>query len=413
MSSYIETKQRSDFTPSSVVVTDNNSGNHHVWFNGQTGTESSIAQQCTPGWRKLVKKGDIVMSYMQLGRTERTLTSEGSVDLIYPGQDSTYRGDFCAYVRGEATPPLDTPNPSNLARVRNLALTAALAKCNDPEMLSGEFLATMSSTVRMLRSPFSGAGNLIRKMRKHRNKNLKKSGSNLLKANGETWLEYRYGWKPLMADIESIMNHIIRSNNNEKRRFVGRSTQSETTYSDQNVDVRLRGDFQYLVIKGTYSKEEILRCSAGVIAEIDAASAMKELSEAFGFGLHAIPATLWELTPYSFVVDWFANVDTWVRSITIDPRVTLRSNWVTAVSNITVSFLGDELIVLPYYYTLPTLYGIPGSDAVHKLLITRTPNQSMPTTPVLLKNPLSITHAVDAMSLLASRLLGGVANFRH
>lgn len=115
----------------------------------------------------------------------------------------------------------------------------------------------------------------------------------------QSWLEYRYGWRILYYDIEeliSVMQNLDGSRQRLKERVgFGHHKEIETvnTYTDANhdFDVTSRTTLQ-VSLRGS------------VVADIDPPN----------FQFNPI-ITSWELIRFSFIIDWFVDVGTWLSSL--------------------------------------------------------------------------------------------------
>lgn len=116
------------------------------------------------------------------------------------------------------------------------------------------------------------------------------------------WLEYTYGWSPLVGDIGSSIAVLdsplppLRVKTSVAKKVSLRRKVSDTSY---NYDSELLG-----IINGE------MRFKAG--ADISVTNPNLLLAQRLGLTNPAIVA--WELVPFSFVVDWFVNVGDYLRN---------------------------------------------------------------------------------------------------
>lgn len=116
-------------------------------------------------------------------------------------------------------------------------------------------------------------------------------GVRISKTYGNNWLEYWFGWKPLIGDIHSAINQIQEPIRNHVARGTGYNV-----WSSKYVPY---GAYQI-----GYSHDRFI----GASAQAEVAIANPNLWLANTLGLINPVSVLWELVPFSFVVDWFANV---------------------------------------------------------------------------------------------------------
>lgn len=128
------------------------------------------------------------------------------------------------------------------------------------------------------------------------------------------WLEYRYGWRPLIYDAQSIGEALaeLHSNNDKRRRNRVKGRVITEFQTSSSVDSTLTGSCQQGVVHRTTIdttwKFETRALVAGDIS-----------LQPFSFNP---PLTAWELVPYSFVIDWFLNVGQAIAAVSFDTFAT-------------------------------------------------------------------------------------------
>lgn len=140
----------------------------------------------------------------------------------------------------------------------------------------------------------------------------------MLDSTSRTWLEYRYGWSPLVMDIVDTMKaldtEIVDLLRNQRR--VGKtafkatakeeaSRQSSTDNPINDVDGgsgiwRLDIDQQVNVSAYAYYGYN----TSGLTSRFN------------DFGAFDVPRAIWELVPFSFIVDWFTPIGDWLGALT-------------------------------------------------------------------------------------------------
>jgi hypothetical protein len=126
-----------------------------------------------------------------------------------------------------------------------------------------------------------------------------------------------------------------------------------------------------------------------------------------------IPVTVWELVPWSFVVDWFVNVGDWIQAVTPNPSVTVKGSWTTTIVR-TRDEVGPIRATL-YVGTPPATTYVSvadGGDFTSESVI-RISNPSLPLSPQLTSGPLSALHSVDGLALLVGSICKSLRTFRH
>lgn len=118
------------------------------------------------------------------------------------------------------------------------------------------------------------------------------------KASGSAYLAYRYGLRPLMLDLEAIQKGLLK-----KVGKLRQTTRSQVTLTESKVETftgNYGGAFYY---DRLFEHQEVLNVRAMSLDEYVASVASN-----IGFTTKGLATLPWELLPYSFVVDWFANI---------------------------------------------------------------------------------------------------------
>lgn len=118
------------------------------------------------------------------------------------------------------------------------------------------------------------------------------------------WLEFHFGWEPLVRDIEAAMS--LLDSPPEPRPIVGRGVVKGSRAHRQVTD---HGTWTG-VVNGKHDFKITAKCGALVILD----NPNTFLASRLGF---TNPGTvIWELVPWSFIVDWFVNVGDYINQFT-------------------------------------------------------------------------------------------------
>jgi hypothetical protein len=183
---------------------------------------------------------------------------------------------------------------------RNTAYNSALSKLNEKvrgDLDLGVTLAELGSTKRM----FKAIGKTI--SHAARLKPPGGYGSTRDVANG--YLQYKYGWKPLLSDVFGIADEMIRVTLNAVQHI------KAGTRFPINGPIGI-SSLRY--INGTPN------CQVALKGHGFSAAHFQLAVDVPGFDLSRFsslnPVSLgWELIPYSFVVDWFVDVGSYLRNL--------------------------------------------------------------------------------------------------
>lgn len=387
---------------------------------GLSGVRTDMYDEPHPGYRTLMSQGRVILGELSLTRSDRAVSMTTFTLGPLPEQQNyviTYNMDRAT--RLEAAVPFPSFDlTSDLSRMGEVVLAQAYAKVNQSALCTGETLKDLDSTVRMLRHPFKGSLDLVKKIGKYREKYLKKSGSNAAKAGANAWLEYRYGWKPLLLDMDQIVeySHRKRDMGQGTRRVARAGDRLERKASESFVHASYPTTGAGWYYTGGTQKNQELRVNAGVIFRVQNRTTSEGLAKLLGIRPRDVLPTLWEMTPYSFVVDWFVNVGSWLQAVMPDPRIISEGAWVTSVNN-TELILNDGTVEIDVYFG-PTQGTIPvprtyGGSTRKTVVVTRSVNPSITPTPVLTGKMLSGLHSIDAMSLSCSSIIKQLGFLKH
>lgn len=252
--------------------------------------------------------------------------------------------------------------------------TKALAKRGDGKANYLETLAELDQAWRMVGSPFENLTALIKTLRRNgkRSKGYEKVAADskaYIQFTSAEWLRFRYGISPVISDVKAMLEALETVYSKGPRVFTARAVGQlfDRKISSGSIDsTTFKCDYQvttaHTVKAKAYWYDRYTR------------SIWNDL----GFSIQNISGLAWELTRYSFVLDWFVNVGDVIYANV--PRVTYEP-------------LGGQLVVreqkdtfyFPTAFTnkLPALWNLTGgvSDTVHRADSTvnrSTPDYSYP-----------------------------------
>lgn len=215
---------------------------------------------------------------------------------------------------------LDKCPPATLAgsAMVNKALVKALEKLKRTEIHLGNFLAEADKTIELVGDTSSEIARQVFNFRARSSAGVWQAiklwqhgrlPRHLWKCIPASWLAMQYGWSPLLQDVQGAANHLARLSQSQKPLIFtrGQATSEEEVstplstgkVSGNEADIRWRREQKANVtlVYGLNSPTLVQLSQLGLInpAEI-----------------------VWELTYYSFVVDWFVPVGGWLSALTAD-----------------------------------------------------------------------------------------------
>lgn len=297
----------------------------------------------TPGFRRKSNRGEIIFSPMSWSRYRYTGTSTDCEYVftppafVAPGTLAVYRltNLFTAIV-GPLKPPVHPTVPTGHLMYnwmplldedfhQSRAATAALADSNGKSAQGLVIIAEMQKTLNTLRNPLASMRKLLTqapKIVRARGQSLGQKAGNLSReAAGDLssqYLAWFYGIRTVMFDIEEVMEALeTRISNRVTGR--GRSTDETSTDTDYSADIT----DSYVNYRITYTEKLEMRAGALVILE-----SIPSVQQNLGLSVRKVPEAVWELIPWSFVVDWFVNVQSYIGALEAIVSNTFAAQWV-------------------------------------------------------------------------------------
>lgn len=406
----MRTRTRSTLVDTSYQVIDTPGGTT-TCAGFYSGGEETIMDESHPSYRQLMKAGNIVMGPVDLYKYSREAYPCTTTFGPHPSWGSR---QFVGDVIGRIEPYIADPHLHNayLSYGASASLLKAYAAANSANMLMGELLSDLDKTVAMVRKPLGNTRSLLGKISRRRKWLLKRSKVlTVAQAAANAWLECRYGWRPIISDMGTIIDSThVTAARSERRTFRG-GTRGMLNDSVK-VSVGNTAVPQLTGAEATTNFKKSWSSSSGVIVQVSNLNRSSAVAKSLGLRPCDIPATLWEIIPYSFVVDWFVGIGTWISALTPNPDVTILSSWTTTTVNAIDTTSGIGRI---YVGTAPstTYYGDLGTSTRTSFKMTRVVNPSLPTTPPVKPFRLSPAHAVDALSLLLVGIRQSLKTLAH
>jgi len=134
----------------------------------------------------------------------------------------------------------------------------------------------------------------------------------------KSWLEYKYGWMPLLMDVKGAAEFFAQQHVERAPRWVVTKRESLSQDYSKSVSIPTFG--------GGPNHDEYYSCSSKFDVRItywcELSSPHLAAMQQLGMTNPALVA--WELVPFSFVFDWFISVGDWLTALTAQQGVTIR-----------------------------------------------------------------------------------------
>lgn len=199
--------------------------------------------------------------------------------------------------------------PSPPAGMRNEAVTKALLQIADQKVNLGENLATAGQTARLFAGACKNLADFLQHVARDRSvrKYLGKSYRDIRREGvpefvSRKYLEYVYGWKPLMQDVYSLSKE-LKEKTASPLLFSGSARSSRQGQGRPSTQYNNGGNNTSTTL-GPPTVQMTVRCHLWGQIDPNWAGA-RSLNQ---FGLLNPASLAWELMPWSFVVDWLLPV---------------------------------------------------------------------------------------------------------
>lgn len=179
------------------------------------------------------------------------------------------------------------------------------------------------------------------------------------------YMELRYALRPLMYDAAGITNANNALSIYQRKRQTSRGFQAYS-FSDKDTIEVVDGSRTYTVERSVKVDANI---RAGVLSQV-------EVSALNVWGLDQPLETLWEVIPFSFIIDWFINIGDTIAAWTPNYGVKELASWVTVEKTVTyLNKVVSSKNTAAWSYS--DSYDITGQKSLIRITKDRTVNPSL------------------------------------
>ena len=322
-------------------------------------------------------------------------------DPVWSWYDYIWEGDISKYVLLSRIPLKRFQTLSaESATYRNLAITKAYATAKSPVLPIQVYLGELTETLHMLRNPLGAIRKLFAK--EYTSRSGLKPFKDLVETGAGTWLEFRYGWMPLVYQVEEIIDSFnSKINHGFPIHVVRGGSPLKVIENKQHVrGINVCAALQLDILEHTRSTIR----AAAVLATRQRLS----VDKFYGTRWSDLVSTAWEIKTLSFVWDWFFQIGAWLQAIVPDPDLRVLANSVSVKR-------AYQHKVAPITYRVSYLTKTPmhfsDSNDLFKeasydeSTLVREVNFKLPDVPVLRKQWLSLAKTADALSLTIGKIM--------
>lgn len=298
---------RSEFTRRNIDGGDPPSGNTYSSVFSVDTQNIRDGSAKNPNWRQDIAKGNCATTPFY-GVKETLSRSPARYHV------SSTHGDFCKSW-GEFDDQLvwraKDPSLISVSTADSAARSKIVRKANEYQrpFQGGVFLAELKETLQMLKNPAAALFKAIRRHWIHASKNLRRhrpGTSHYKRVASGLWLEAVFGMLPLFGDIESAAKAFksLASNASKRRKLIiANGSAQDRVLSDSFVS--RYGSFD-LAARYYYRDTSDVNVRYRAMLQWDASNFAK--FRYFGLTPQDILPTIWEAIPWSFLADYFLNI---------------------------------------------------------------------------------------------------------
>jgi len=274
----------------------------------------------TPHFGALAKDNKPVNPYSDIQR--RTLQNRAHLQYV-SGSSTVVEYDGYSFSGTEEINYLNnyiagTSWSSDVSGMDNAVKVKALVKVADAKVNVAVALAEAAKTSDLILDTARRIHESYQAFRRGDLKSIAKHLNITPKRLHKSWLEYKYGWLPLLMDVKGAaelfaQQHVVRPTT-----FTVSAKEVVTkTYSKVEAAAAYGGG-------ATFPLSTFMSCSREVKVKLWCELTSPHLSELQQIGLTNPALVAWELVPFSFVFDWFISVGDWLTGLTSLQGVTIR-----------------------------------------------------------------------------------------
>lgn len=308
-------------------------GEPTTWYSTPDTYTWTMSDVVTPGYSKRIQQGEIINNPMSLIETTLRYPRPGSYgytnydtdeDGIMTGSEAQGTLAFNPAKMGTFLPNPNSDWGTTITDLTSQAVTDAHANASSAEisllMVGAEAEKSVASVASILRRVYK----IMRAARKLDLKYLRKQISR--KELADRYMELRYALRPLVYDAQGTIAALDQSRHFGSTRATARGFR---TVSASNNDT-IPGELTYSAFTIERKFQSVVNIRAGVLTDV-------QTSGISVWGMDQFLETVWEVIPFSFIVDWFVNVGQTIAAWTPSAGVRELASWVTVEEIITQS----------------------------------------------------------------------------
>lgn len=277
----------------------------------------------------------------------------------------------------------DEMNPIPTNGLKERAEIDALLALKNQHVNLGVAFAEAQQTANLVGTTAKRIGRAYTSFRKGKFKDgMNHLGATSHKKVPQHWLEAQYAWKPLLSDVKGSIDAL---NQLPPHHWI--TTAKGTARQFDNLDLFLEQTFMNRRAKG--------KRLSGAFVRLDYKPGNTFLSSLSQVGMTNPFEVVWEKVPFSFVVDWFLPVGDWFSAMDATLGWEFKSGSCSILRRVNLGITAG--------YPVNNFLGGRFTGSYKFVDLNRTVYSSSPLpSPPRFKNPLSLGHMANGLSLLAT-----------
>ena len=328
-------------------------------------------------------------------KTYQLVSPRGTGSWTANSQFYKWEGDLPKFNTSNLPGALQAPSGQYDSNLFDIANLKALRSFNHKDLDLGTAWHERGKTADLVRGIAQTGVEALNAIRKRNGRELLNVlGLDHAEARGrgyvDLYLAYQYGIKPGLLDVQGAVQALSRMKPDQWQ------IAAKGTHADESVKTGQNGLGSFY----PYQYESRLRKSARVVIKATQRPLSREDDLRWALGLDDPASTLWEITPFSFMVDWLLPIGDWLQALNSAKYYT---GWQTVGTDFieeTMSASGSSGTVSGFIKCQTSV-----SKGVYKLKnVRRRVLNGLPLFGLPIKDPKSVDHMAKTLSLLATTM---------
>lgn len=294
-------------------------------WNAHVGRYKRTVDVVTPQYHKRRRQGEIIIN--PFSTFERTVSTSVTGIVLSstcksptPPYVLTLNGPILMHWLGDYPRTRDLFSGAEVDKAVEIASTRCWADVNQAEAQLLVSLLEVKRTLSMLMRPLGNTLSFLAKVKKAKDA-AGFSSLTLAQYIAREWLTYRYGWSQLYRDVTSVLKAVGRKE--KKGLTVARGTYTLERNQIVNSQAMPAGPGTEIYhLETTYTHKVFVKCGLFYDSELD-------VERYLGLSRYNVLETAWEVIPFSFVVDWVVNVQSYVNALLPAAGVPVKGSYTT------------------------------------------------------------------------------------